>query len=52
MEITEQEQESLLEMTIALSKFLNSHELDDIIRVYLGLIDRLKMEGNDADVEG
>jgi hypothetical protein len=46
MEITEQEQDSLLEMTMALSKFLNSHELDDILRVYLGLIDRLKDEGN------
>ena len=52
MEITEQEQDSLLEMTMALSKFLNSHELDDVINVYHSLIERLKLEGNDADVEG
>ena len=44
METTEQERRSLIEMTIALSEFLNHHELDDVIRVYHGLIERLKEE--------
>lgn len=52
MEITKQEWLSLIEMTIALSEFLNRHELDDVINVYHSLIERLKLEGNDADVEG
>ena len=51
MEITEQERQSLIEMTIGLSQFINRHELDDVIRVYKSLIERLKDEGNDADVE-
>ena len=50
METTEQERRSLIEMTIALSEFLNHHELDDVIRVYHGLVERLKSEGNDADI--
>lgn len=44
MEITEQERLSLIEMTIGLSKFINRHELDDVIRVYKSLIERLKLE--------
>ena len=44
MEITEQERQSLIEMTIALTEFLNRHELDDVIRVYHGLVERLKEE--------
>ena len=51
MEITEQERTSLIEMTIGLSQFINRHELDDVIRVYKSLIERLKDEGGDADVE-
>ena len=51
MEITEQERQSLIEMTIALSEFLNRHELDEVIKVYHGLVERLKMEGNIGDVE-
>ena len=51
MEITEQERQSLIEMTIALSKFLNSHELDLIIAVYMDLVARLRSEGNDAGKE-
>ena len=45
MEITEQERQSLIEMPIVLSEFLNHHELDDAIRVYHGLVERLKSEG-------
>ena len=45
MEITEQERQSLIEMTIGLSQFINRHELDDVIRVYKSLIERLKSEG-------
>lgn len=52
MGITKQERQSLIEMTIALNEFLNRHELDDVINVYHSLIERLKLEGNDADVEG
>lgn len=44
MEITEQERQSLIEMTIALSEFLNRHELDEVINVYYGLVERLKSE--------
>lgn len=44
MEITEQERQSLIEMTIALSDFLNNHELDIIIEVYHDLVARLKSE--------
>lgn len=51
MEITEQERQSLIEMTIALSEFLNRHELDEVIKVYHGLVERLKEEGNDADIQ-
>ena len=51
MEITEQERQSLIEMTMGLSQFINRHELDDVIRVYKSLIERLKDEGGDADVE-
>lgn len=51
METTEQELQSLIEMTIALSEFLNRHELDDVINVYHSLIERLKLEGNDADAK-
>ena len=50
MEITEQERQSLIEMTIGLSQFINRHELDDVVRVYKSLIERLKDEGNDADI--
>ena len=50
MEITEQERQSLIEMTIGLSEFLNHHELGDVIRVYHGLVARLRSEGNDADI--
>ena len=50
METTEQERQSLIEMTIALTEFLNRHELDDVIRVYHGLVERLRSEGSDADV--
>lgn len=50
MEITEQERQSLIEMTIGLSRFINRHELDDVIKVYKSLIERLKDEGNDADI--
>ena len=45
MEITEQERQSLVEMTIWLSKFLNNHELDLIVEVYHDLVARLKSEG-------
>jgi hypothetical protein len=45
MEITEQERQSLIEMTIGLSEFLNQHEFDDVIRVYKSLIERLKLDG-------
>ena len=51
MEITEQERQSLIEMTIGLSQFINRHELDDVIRVYKSLIERLKDEGNDGKDE-
>ena len=47
MEITEQERLSLIEMTIALSEFLNNHEFYDVVSVYHSLIERLKDE--DAD---
>jgi hypothetical protein len=50
MEITEQERQSLIEMTIALTEFMNHHEFDDVVRVYHALIERLKSEGNDADI--
>ena len=50
MEITEQERQSLIEMTIALSEFMSHHEFDDVVRVYHALIERLKDEGNDADI--
>ena len=50
MEITEQERQSLIEMTIALSEFMSHHEFGDVVRVYHALIERLKDEGNDADV--
>lgn len=50
MEITEQERQSLIEMTIGLSQFINRHELDDVIRVYKSLIERMKDEGDYADV--
>ena len=51
MEITEQERQILIEMTIALSEFLNRHELDDVIKVYHGLVERLKMEGNGGEIK-
>ena len=51
MEITEQERQSLIEMTIALSEFLNRHELDEVVRVYHVLIERLKDEWNCADIK-
>ena len=51
MEITKDERKSLIEMTIALTEFMNHHEFDDVVRVYHALIKRLKSEGNDADVE-
>ena len=50
MEITEQERQSLIEMTIGLTEFMNHHEFDDVVRVYHVLIERLKDEGNDADI--
>ncbi len=50
MEITEQERQSLIEMTIALTEFMSHHEFDDVVSVYHALIERLKSEGNDADI--
>lgn len=50
MEITEQERQSLIEMTIALSEFLNQYELDELITIYHGLIKRLKEEEIDGRV--
>ena len=51
MEITEQERQSLIEMTIALSEFLNQHEFDEVVRAYHALIERLKDEGNGGDIK-
>ena len=50
METTEQERQSLIEMTIALSEFLNQYELDELITIYHGLIKRLKGEEIDGRV--
>ena len=51
MEITEQERQSLIEMTIALTELMNHHEFDDVVSAYHALIERLKYEGSNADVE-
>ena len=51
MEITKQERQSLIEMTIALTEFMNHHEFDDVVSAYHALIERLKYEGSNADVE-
>ncbi|MDD3041116.1 hypothetical protein [Bacteroides sp.] len=49
MEITEDERKSLIEMTIALTEFMNHHEFDDVVRVYHALVERLKSEGSNAE---
>ena len=46
MEISKQEQDELTEMTLALSEFLIPCELDEILKVFNGLVRRLKVEDN------
>ncbi len=46
MKISKQEQDELTEMTLALSEFLIPCELDEILKVFNGLVRRLKVEDN------
>ena len=46
MKISKQEQDELTEMTLALSEFLMPCELDEILKVFNGLVRRLKVEDN------
>ena len=52
MEISKQEQDELIEMTLVLSEFLMPCELDEISKVFNGLVRRLEVEDNKSGNAG